>query len=120
MVTPQYQVQTTIWIESATPMQTAGGGPIRSAELVNENAWVELFLSYRISDAVVRKLGLYLTPKNTADAPLFKGFTLADSLVATPACGLAGASPAHARRVLSLLREVGNWLADVAAEGTLG
>ena len=82
MVTPQYQVQTTIWIESATPMQTAGGGPIRSAELVNENAWVELFLSYRISDAVVRKLGLYLTPKNTSDAPLFKGFTLADSLVA--------------------------------------
>jgi hypothetical protein len=45
---------------------------------------------------------------------------LAGSLVATPACGLAGASPAHARRVLSVLREVGNWLADAAAEGTLG
>jgi hypothetical protein len=45
---------------------------------------------------------------------------LAESVVATPACGLAGASPAHARRVLSLLREVGDWLADAAAEGTLG
>ena len=82
MVTPQYAVQTTIWIESQTPMQSAGGGPIRTAELVNENAWVELFLSYRISDAVVRKLGLYLTPKNPADAPFFRGFTLGDSLVA--------------------------------------
>lgn len=45
---------------------------------------------------------------------------LAESVVATPACGLAGASPAYARRVLALLREVGAWVADAAAEGTLG
>jgi hypothetical protein len=33
-------------------------------------------------------------------------------LVATPACGLAGASAAYVRRVLSLLRDVGRWLVD--------
>jgi succinoglycan biosynthesis transport protein ExoP len=81
MVTPMYEVQTTIWIESQTPMQTAGGGPIRSAELLNDNAWVELLGTFTIADAVVRKLALYLTPKNTADTPLFTGFTLGDSLV---------------------------------------
>lgn len=37
---------------------------------------------------------------------------LPERLVATPACGLAGASPAYARRVLSLLRDLGSWLRD--------
>jgi len=33
-------------------------------------------------------------------------------LVPTPACGLAGATPAYARRVLSVLRDTGAWLRD--------
>jgi methionine synthase II (cobalamin-independent) len=37
---------------------------------------------------------------------------LAARLVPTPACGLAGASPAYARRVLTLLRDLGRWLSD--------
>lgn len=37
---------------------------------------------------------------------------LAATVVPTPACGLAGASPAYARRVLSLLRETGHALRD--------
>jgi hypothetical protein len=37
---------------------------------------------------------------------------LRTSVVATPACGLAGASPAYVRRVLSLLRDVGQDLLD--------
>jgi hypothetical protein len=37
---------------------------------------------------------------------------LAERLVATPACGLAGASPEYARRVLKVLRDVGRWLSD--------
>ena len=76
-VIPQYQVQTTIWIESQSPMQ-GSFGPIRSAELVNDQAWVELLRSYRIADAVVRKLTLYLKPEKITDAPLFEGFGLAD------------------------------------------
>jgi methionine synthase II (cobalamin-independent) len=40
---------------------------------------------------------------------------IAERVVATPACGLAGASPAYARRVLTVLRDVGSWLRDVAA-----
>ncbi|MCW2521922.1 MAG: Methionine synthase vitamin-B12 independent, partial [Frankiales bacterium] len=37
---------------------------------------------------------------------------MADALVVTPACGLAGASPGYARRVMSLLRDVAESLRD--------
>jgi methionine synthase II (cobalamin-independent) len=39
----------------------------------------------------------------------------ATSVVPTPACGLAGASPAYARRVLSVLRDLGKGLLDDSA-----
>lgn len=38
---------------------------------------------------------------------------LADAVVPTPACGLAGASRAYVRRVLAVLREVGSELRDL-------
>lgn len=38
---------------------------------------------------------------------------LAGSVVATPACGLAGASVTYARRALGVLREVGRWLREL-------
>jgi methionine synthase II (cobalamin-independent) len=37
---------------------------------------------------------------------------LPERLVPTPACGLAGASPAYVRRVFAVLRDVGAWLLD--------
>ena len=40
---------------------------------------------------------------------------LAGSIVPTPACGMAGASPAYVRRVLGLLRDVGQSLLDEGA-----
>lgn len=40
---------------------------------------------------------------------------LADSVVPTPSCGLANASPRYVRRVLSLLRDVGKAMQDDAA-----
>lgn len=60
---------------------------------------------------------------DTARAPIDRlwsqlGFAraeLARRLVPTPACGLAGASPAYVRRVLSLLRDVGQALLDESA-----
>jgi methionine synthase II (cobalamin-independent) len=39
---------------------------------------------------------------------------LAASVVLTPTCGLAGASPAYVRRVLSVLRDVGKHLQDLS------
>lgn len=45
----------------------------------------------------------------------FSRAELARRIVPTPACGLAGASPAYVRRVLSLLRDVGSALLDASA-----
>jgi methionine synthase II (cobalamin-independent) len=45
---------------------------------------------------------------------------LADAVVATPTCGLAGASPEHVRSVLKALRDLAKWLADAEAEAEAG
>jgi succinoglycan biosynthesis transport protein ExoP len=79
-VTPEYEVRATIWINSETPLAERSG-PIRSNELLNAEAWVELIKSYRISDAVVRKLALYVKPKDVGDSTLFVNFEIADRFV---------------------------------------
>jgi polysaccharide biosynthesis transport protein len=78
-VKPVYDVRATIWIENANPADKSG--PIRSDELLNANAWVELLRSYRIADAVVRKLSLYVRPNNLADSTVFRNFAIADRAV---------------------------------------
>jgi hypothetical protein len=42
---------------------------------------------------------------------------LGTDIVATPTCGLAGASPEHARAVLNALAELSKWLRDAESEG---
>jgi capsular exopolysaccharide synthesis family protein len=79
IVRPQYTVSATVWIQSETP--TTGEdrtGPIRTAGLLSAQAWVELLKSYRIADAVVRKLTLYVKPDKPADLPVFANFAIAD------------------------------------------
>jgi hypothetical protein len=45
---------------------------------------------------------------------------LADDVVATPACGLAGASPEHARAVLGVLGELAKWLPEAGENSGIG
>ena len=56
-------------------------GPIRSEELLNQQAWVELLKSYRVADAVVRKLVLYVKPADQADSLAFEDFAIGDRFV---------------------------------------
>lgn len=79
-VDPKYESHATIWIASETPMQERNG-PIQSRELLNAKAWVELIRSYRITDAVVRKLSLFVEPEHEADKPLLAGMSLAERFV---------------------------------------
>lgn len=74
-IKPQYEVRATIWIEPETPL-TDASGPIRSHELLNSSAWVELLRSYRIVDAVVQKLALYVQPNNASDFGIFSNFAI--------------------------------------------
>lgn len=77
LVTPQYQVQATIWIQSQTPLD-ARTGPIRSGELLNATAWAELLRSPAVGDPVVRMLSLYVHPANPSDQPVFGTFNVGD------------------------------------------
>ena len=79
-VKPQYEVRATIWIEPETPLSDASG-PIRSRELLNSSAWVELLRSYRIVDAVVQKLALYVQPENASDFGTFSNFAIANRFI---------------------------------------
>jgi succinoglycan biosynthesis transport protein ExoP len=78
-INPEYEVRATVWV-AAAPVRPGAerSGPIRSAELLNSGAWIELFRSYRVVDDVVRQLVLYVTPQAEADKPLFEQFRLAE------------------------------------------
>src|SRR5690348_6220359 len=81
LVKPVYDVQGRIWIQAETPMSQKVGA-FRSEELLNSQAWVELLLSSRVADAVVRKLSLYLRPDDPADSVAFRGFSISDRFMA--------------------------------------
>jgi polysaccharide biosynthesis transport protein len=80
MVQPEYEVRATISIQSETPLQDKEG-PIRPHELLNAEAWVELLKTFRISDAVVQQLALFVKPKDAADSVLFRNFEVGSRFV---------------------------------------
>src|SRR6185503_8101139 len=77
LIKPEYEVRATVWIVTEPREGANRAGPIRSNELLNSVAWIELFRSYRIVDEVVRKLALYVHPLTPGDKPLFASFDLA-------------------------------------------
>lgn len=80
MVRPQYVSQGTVWVESSD-RAAANQGPIRSAELLQSWAWIELLKSYTVLDHVVREERLFVQPASAADARLLEGFALAERFV---------------------------------------
>ena len=77
-LTPQYEVGARIMIATDNPMESRTG-PIGSSGLLIADDWTQLLRSFAVSDAVVRKLALYLSPDNErVDGPVFASFGLAD------------------------------------------
>ena len=77
LVKPEYESRATLWIASQTPQ--GSGGPIRDRELLNPTAWTDLFKSFKVFDAVVRELSLYVQPARDDDAALFRNFSASES-----------------------------------------
>ncbi|MGH7701466.1 MAG: GumC family protein [Gemmatimonadales bacterium] len=71
---PLYTAGATIWIES----KPESNGPIRSGELLNSVAWVELLKTGVVLDSTSLRMKLYLTPAQSRDTILFRDFALAD------------------------------------------
>jgi len=78
IVKPDYEVTAKIWVQALAGGGVESQGPIRGRELLNAFSWVELLRSFRISDAVVKKLNLYVQPVKREDSTLFGGFSTAD------------------------------------------
>ena len=78
LITPEYEVQATIWISTTEESRRDDRGPIRSQELLNPTAWLELFKSFAVLDPVVREMKLYLAPERLSDTLVFTGFELAE------------------------------------------
>lgn len=77
IVRPQYEVRATIMIPSPGDEKS---GPIRTGGLLNSGPddWTTLLKSFAITDAVVRKLSLYVQPADVRDSLLFKNFEVSD------------------------------------------
>jgi uncharacterized protein involved in exopolysaccharide biosynthesis len=78
MVKPDYEVTAKIWVQALAGSGAESQGPIRGRELLNAYSWVELLRSFRIPDAVVRNLSLYVQPERQEDSTLFRGFNIAE------------------------------------------
>ena len=80
-VKPLYDVNATIWIQAEAPM-SRNAGAFKAEELLTSGAWVELFKSTRVADAVVKNLGLYLRADNPADSTAMRAFSVGDRFAA--------------------------------------
>jgi capsular exopolysaccharide synthesis family protein len=74
-----YEAHATIWIEASTP-DVARQGPIRTGGLLASEAWVDLLRSYLVLDHVVRRLNLYVQPKDPQDAGALADFELQERM----------------------------------------
>ncbi|MGZ8378596.1 MAG: GumC family protein [Gemmatirosa sp.] len=75
LLTPEYQVQSTVLLTGAQGGSQARG-PLRDDALLDAQGWQDLLRSYSIADSVVMQLALYLEPKKAADSVVFRGFQL--------------------------------------------
>ena len=78
LLTPVYEVQATIWISTTEASRRDDSGPIRSQDLLNPTAWLELFKSFAVLDPVVREMKLYLAPENLSDTLAFSEFQIGE------------------------------------------
>lgn len=74
-VEPEYAVEARIWVE-ADSRAIRDRGPIRAAELLRSEGWVELLSPGPVLDSVVMSERLFVEPAVRADAPLFQDFAL--------------------------------------------
>ena len=72
---PEYATQGQLWInDNGAAQRNEAPGPVQGDELLAAGAWADLLKSSTIMDRVVKKMSLYLWPKDLADSAVFAGF----------------------------------------------
>jgi capsular exopolysaccharide synthesis family protein len=73
-VPQEYEAQARIWVETS---QGRDQGPIRTGQLLESYAWIDLLKSFAVLDDAVRSLRLYVRPADAADSGVVAGLHLA-------------------------------------------
>ncbi|MEX2531224.1 MAG: polysaccharide biosynthesis tyrosine autokinase [Gemmatimonadota bacterium] len=81
-VDPEYQVQSTVWIEPEGGGAPGDAAPIRPSHLLNASGWVALMRSFAVLDPVVQDLRLYVSPADPGHGEAFEGFHVSDAVQA--------------------------------------
>ena len=72
---PEYATQGQLWInDNGAAQRSETPGPLQGDELLAAGAWADLLKSSTIMDRVVKKMSLYLWPKELSDSAVFAGF----------------------------------------------
>jgi capsular exopolysaccharide synthesis family protein len=72
---PTYTASATIWVESG---DAGKEGPLRPAELVKADNWLDLLRASVVLDSVVIQRRMVINPAQAADSALFADFNVAD------------------------------------------
>jgi capsular exopolysaccharide synthesis family protein len=82
-VSPQYKVEATLWVDqlSRRTNPDVNRGPVRIAQFLEPEGWVDLLKSYQVLDVVVRDLNLFLDLKSPADSTIMKGLRLREEYI---------------------------------------
>jgi polysaccharide biosynthesis transport protein len=79
-IEPEFEVQSTIMLESGSGTQsTQDRGPIKAEELLEQSGWQDLLRSFTIADPVVNELALFVEPDAARDSALFRSFRVDQS-----------------------------------------
>lgn len=81
VIKPTFEAQAAIQIDGASRNQQQVS-PIRTSQLLESRAWIDLMRTYRVLDEVVLRRRLFVEPSTPSDAPLFADFGLKDDFVA--------------------------------------
>jgi capsular exopolysaccharide synthesis family protein len=76
MMTPVYEVHSTLWISTDTPEREDRSGPIRAGEAMRQTSWPDLLTSFAILERVARKMSMHLQPAKAVDSAMFAGFDI--------------------------------------------
>ena len=77
-IKPEYEVFATLWLSGDSKQNQ---GPVRNTELVSQQGWIELLNSFEVTDAVVKKLSLFVEAENGRDSVYLRGFAIKDRMV---------------------------------------
>ncbi len=78
-IQPEYEAYATMWIDQPEDVMRSRG-PIRSSELLNEYAWVDLLTSAPVVAPVVRSEKLFVLPTSLSDSVALKDFDIGEEV----------------------------------------